>query len=469
MNRNMRTWIKELESAQELYYVDKLVNPLTQMGELLSQSKEKALFFQKLVGFPGWRTLGNAPANLRHAALAFECSIQDLIPTVAAKSEERLLPVQVDSGPVKDVILQGNDLDLTNLPVHIGGEKDAGPFIASGLCVTKNPDSNKRNFSFHRLQLKGPNKTGFLALPRHTRRNMEKYKERGEPMPIAIFIGHHIMYYMAAAMSLPYGVDEFEVAGAFLGHPVELVPCETVPLEVPSDAEIVLEGYVYPDILEEEGPYSESHDYYVSGSGLKPIVEYTCLTKRTDAIYMALQNGSEMGACVFHKVPMSASLYSSLRNVGGFTDIKNVLVLPGLLGVAVQMVPKYYGEAKTVLLASLSSRHLGPKVAIAIDEDVDIFEYWQILWSISTRVNPEKDIIVIPGCRIHPMDLSGEELYPADTPLWSRVGGKVLIDATKPPLCDVDLRAKYERIRPMGHGQVKLEDFIRIFDGEIDS
>lgn len=460
MKRDMRTWIEELETAGELYYVGKPVDPLTQMGELLYQSREKALFFQNLVGFPGWRALGNAPANLRHAALAFGCSLHNLIPTVATKMQDRVIPIYVDSGPVKDIVLRGKEVNLTSLPVHVAGEKDAGPFIASGLCVSKDPDTGKRNLSFHRLQLKGPNKTGFLALPRHTRMNMAKYQQRGEPMPIAVFVGHHIMYYMAAAMSLPYGTDEFEVAGAFLGHPVELVPCETVPLEVPSDAEIVLEGYVYPDILEEEGPYSESHDYYVSGSGKNPIVEYTCVTKRADAIYKALQNGSEMGACVFHKVPMSASLYSTLSSVGGFADIKNVLILPGLLGVAVQMVPRYYGEVKTVLLACLSSRYLGPKVAIAIDEDVDIFDYWQILWAINTRVNPEKDVVVIPGCRVHPMDLTGQELYPSGTPLWSRVGGKVLIDATKPPTCDADLRDQFERIRPVGHGQVKLEDFI---------
>ena len=105
--------------------------------------------------------------------------------------------------------------------------------------MTKDPDTGERNLSFHRLQLKGPNKTGILFYPRHAWRNYLKYQERNEPMPIAIFIGHYPLYYAAASTTTAYGVDEFEIAGGYLGHPVSLVKCETVDLEVPAGAEIV--------------------------------------------------------------------------------------------------------------------------------------------------------------------------------------------------------------------------------------
>ena len=183
--------------------------------------------------------------------------------------------------------------------------------------MTKDPDTGQRNVSFHRLQIKGPNKSGILLYPRHTWKNYLKYQARNEPMPVAVFIGHHPLYYAAAATTAAYGVDEFEIAGGFLGEPVRLVKCETVDLEVPADAEIVLEGYIPPHYREEEGPFSEFQDYYVTGTGKNPVVEYHHMTRRHDAIFKNLQNGSEMEGCVFHKIPMSATIFRRLKDVGG--------------------------------------------------------------------------------------------------------------------------------------------------------
>ena len=132
--------------------------------------------------------------------------------------------------------------------------------------------------------------------------------------------------------------------------------CETVDLEVPADAEIVLEGHIPPHYREEEGPFSEFQDYYVTGTGKNPIVEYQYMTRRRDAIFKNLQNGSEMEGCVFHKIPMSATIYRRLKDVGGGPNLHNVMVLPGIFGVVVQMTPRFYGEAKNLLMAALSVR-----------------------------------------------------------------------------------------------------------------
>src|SRR5512145_1135468 len=161
---DMRTWIDQLEAAGELIRLDKPVDPLTQMGSLLYQSREKALLFENLPH--GWRSLGQAPANVRHAALAFGTSPELLIPTVAARMGKLVKPETVASGPVKEVKLGKAELDLRTLPVHVAGQRDAGPVIGSGLVVSKDPDTGKRNLSFHRLQIKGPNKSGILLYPR---------------------------------------------------------------------------------------------------------------------------------------------------------------------------------------------------------------------------------------------------------------------------------------------------------------
>jgi 2,5-furandicarboxylate decarboxylase 1 len=237
------------------------------------------------------------------------------------------------------------------------------------------------------------------------------------------------------------------------------VKCQTVDLEVPADAEIVIEGHVLPGIREEEGPFSEFHDYYVAGSGENPVIEYSAITRRHDAIYKAIQNGSEVEGCVFHKVPMAATLFRRVQNVGGFVDLKNVRVMPGILGIVVQMTPRFHGEARQVLMAALAGEYLHQKVAIAVDDDVDIYSDWEILWSLTTRVDPERDITVIPGVRGHPMDPTGVEFFHTGQVGWQRLGSKVLIDATRPPTSDPE-REVFTRIKPPGYGEVKLADFL---------
>jgi len=454
--KDLRTWIDELKAAGELIRIDKPVDPLTQMGSLLYQSREKALFFEQLPH--GWRSLGQAPANVRHAAIAFGVSQEALIPTVAERMGKNIPPVMVADGPVKEMKFKQGEFDLTKLPVHIAGQRDGGPVIGSGLVVSKDPDTGQRNVSFHRLQIKGPNKSGILLYPRHTWKNYLKYQERNEPMPVAIFIGHYPLYYVAAATTAAYGLDELEIAGGYLGEAVRLVKCETVDLEVPADAEIVLEGHIPPHYREDEGPFSEFQDYYVTGTGKNPIVEYQFMTRRSDAIFKNLQNGSEMEGCVFHKVPMSDAIYRRLKDVGGGPNLHNVLALPGVFGLVVQMTPRYYGEAKNILLAALSSPYHHPKVAMAVDADVDIFNPAELLWALSTRVNPQVDVVTIPNTHNHAMDASLPELGAPGTQLWQRFGSKMLIDATIPPPADAEARAAFERIRPR-NPQLRLEDF----------
>ena len=454
--KDMRTWIEELEEAGELIRIAKPVDPLTQMGSLLYQSREKALFFENLPH--GWRSLGQAPANIRHAAIAFGTTQEKMVPLIAERMGKCIAPVMVEDGPVKEVKFKKGEFDLTHLPVHVAGQRDGGPVIGSGLVVTKDPDTGRRNVSFHRLQIKGPNKSGILLYPRHTWKNYLKYQARNEPMPVAIFIGHYPLYYAAAATTGAYGLDEFEIAGGYLGEPVRLVKCETVDLEVPADAEIVLEGHIPPHYREEEGPFSEFQDYYVTGTGKNPIVEYQCMTHRHDAIFKNLQNGSEMEGCVFHKIPMSAAIFRRLKDVGGGPNLHNVMVMPGVFGVVVQMTPRAYGEAKNLLLAALSSEYQHPKIAIAVDADVDIFNPSELMWALSTRVDPQKDVTIISGTHNHAMDASLTELGAPGTALWQRFGSKMLIDATIPPPADPEARAMFERIRPH-NPQLLLEDF----------
>jgi len=460
MPQDMRTWIDQLEKAGLLARISKPVNPRTQMGALLWQARDRGLLFENLPNYPGWRCLGQAPGDVSLAPVAFGVPRDEMIPEFVRRTEKLGRTRLVETGPVQQKVMTGNEVDITKMPIHQAGIRDGGPFIGSGLMITKNPETGRRNLSFHRLQMKGPDKTGILLYPRHAWTNYQMYEAQNKAMPVAIMIGHHPMYYFAAATTTQYGVDELEIAAALLKEDVELVKCRTVDLEVPAWAEIILEGEIPPKIREPEGPFSEFQDYYLTGSGMNPIVNIKAVTMRADAIFKNVQNGTEVEGCVYHKVPMSAQILRRARTVGGFADVKNVLVLPGIFGVVVQMTPRYYGEARNVLMSVLASEYQHPKVAIAVDEDVDIFNYAEILWAINTRVNPQEDMVVINGAKIHAMDPSCPEFGHPGAPGWHRIGGKLIIDATKPPECDPKRRNEFERLRPVGWETVRLEDYL---------
>jgi 2,5-furandicarboxylate decarboxylase 1 len=458
-NLSMRDWIETLEKSGELMTLNKPVDPRTEMGALLYKSRDKSLFFNDVKGFPGWRALGMAPANVGQAALAFDTKIEKLVPEFASRIKNLRKPRVVENGPVQEVIFEGDDVDMTNLPAHIAGEKDGGRYITSGLIIVKDPDTGIQNMSFHRMQIKGPRRLGILMVPRHLYQIYQKNEAKNQPTPISVMIGHHPMYYFAAAYTGPADLDELELAGALLQEDVEVIRCKN-GLLAPAHAEIIYEGEILPHEREEEGPFSEFQDYYVAGTGMNPVIRVDRLMKRKDAIYKEIQNGSEVEGCVYHKVPMSAAMYERLKTVGGYTDIVNVMILPGIFGVVVQMRQRFKGEAKNVLLGALSSPYLHPKVAIAVDEDVDIFNPAEILWAISTRINPQNDVFVIEETRIHPMDPTGIELVKPGSPLgWSRIGSKMGIDATRPPLSDPAGRELFDRIKPINLG-IKREDYL---------
>ena len=454
MAKDMRSWIEQLENAGELVRMKEEVDPRANMSAYLWSSREKALLFENVKNHPGWRVLGQAPANMRHVGLAFGTEAKQAIREFARRMDQGLIPPRiVDRGPAKEVIRTGNDVRLTSLPAHIQGHKDVAPFISSGLCVVKDPETGVRNMAFHRIQVKGDNKTGIMMVPgRHTHLIYQKYEAMNKPMPVAVVVGHHPMYYMAACYTGSFDLDELALTGTLLGEPVELIKCETIDVEAPAHAEIILEGEIPPGVREEEGPFSEFQGYYFGGSGKNPIIQIKAITMRRDAIYKANQNGPDVEGCHYHRVPMSAALYRDLRNVNGHVDLKDVYGHWGtIFGVVVQMTPRFYGEAKSVLLAALSSTYLHQKFAIAVDEDVDIYDPTDVAWAITTRVDPVQDIIVIPGLRGHALDESvTEKLRPPRVTLRQELTSKVLIDATKPPTTDPERRAVYERLQPIG-------------------
>lgn len=461
MPKDMRDWIQRLREAGELRRVRREVDPRSQMGALLWQSRERALLLENITGHPGWTALGQGVANWRHAALAFDTTPERLVATYASRLRERVAPVRVANGPVKDVILRGDDINLLSLPLHLNCTRDGGPYITSGICVTRDPDTGARNMALYRLMVHDGRTTGFMAAPNHhATQHRLRYEERGEAMPIAVIVGHHPAYYFAAASTVAYGDDEMALAGALLGEPVPLVACETVPLEVPADAEIVIEGFVPPIERRPEGPFSEFQDYYAGETGPQPVLRVEAVTMRRDRIYKSLQNGVRVEGNVYQEVPCCAQIYQALTGAGGRLDIRNVVMLGANFGVVIQMTPRFPGEAKNVLASAIGGDPTHAKILIAVDEDVDPTDPMDVWWAVETRVNPSEDVTVIPGVYVNHLDLSARHVDIPGLPTRPRVGSKMLIDATKPPTCSAQARSAFERSRPVGFGSVRLEDFL---------
>ncbi len=449
--KDMRSWISQLEQAGELSRVSDGVSTEFDIGRYLFESKEKALLFENVKNHPGWKVLGQAPANWRQIGLAFGTEPKNIVAEFASRVDRGLVKCKmVDSGPVKEVVLKGKEANLLEIPVHRIAEKDPAPFIASALNIIKDPETGIRNVAMHRHQLKGNNKLGIMMVAgKHTHMIYQKYEAMNEAMPMAIVIGHHPMYYFAAPYTVPFGVDELEVAGALLGEPVELVKCETIDLEVPAHAEMVLECEMLPHVREDEGPFSEFTGYYPTSEEKKPEVIVKAITMRKDAIFKAVQSGALTESIFYNGLPMAVAIFRDLRNTAGYADVKSVSCNWGnTFNIVVQMTPRFYGEAKQVLLAATSSLYLHQKIAIAVDEDVDIYDAQDVAWAIATRVNPEVDINVIPGGRGHPLDNALPVVDKPGVNVWHRLGSRVLIDATMPPTSDPKARAGFERAMP---------------------
>jgi len=419
---DLREFLKFLEEHGELLKTKKPVDTKFEISSYIRKTSDQrgpALFFENVKNFD-MPVVGGIFATRERAFLALETSSQDYVHKFQNALDHLLPPKLVSNAPCKDVIHTGNDVDLTRLPIPIFSEKDPAAFITLGLSISRDPKSGGKNTSIYRLQLKGRNRLGIMA--QHLVRQLVEAESLGKGLPIAIAIGSDPVIPLATQWMAPYGTDEMALAGALRGQPVEVVKAETVDLEVPATAEIVIEGIVLPNIREQEGPFGEVSGYYTPANP-KPVIEVSAITHRRNPIYQAALTGMPTTENhILKQLPLEATFYWMLKKeFPGVTAVH--FPAAGTVGMisVIAMKQAYECEARNVIATMFGSRR--NKITIVVDDDVDIYDMEKVLWAIATRTQADEDIIIFPRLVATAMDPSVRKF---------RVGSSLGIDATKP-------------------------------------
>lgn len=341
----------------------------------------------------------------------------------ARRSAASIAPFVVERGaPVQEVVLQGEQVDLTRLPALIQHEGEPGPYLTAAHATTFDPDSGVDNTAIQRCWLRDRRQMSWYPYPAsHNAINLRKHWERGQPCPVAFWIGHHPAVLMGTQAKLAYPSSHWEAAGGVIGQSLRLAPTVTHGREimVPADAEIVIEGFAHPGSVGPDGPFGE-YTGYLGPQVTAPVVDVTCISRRRDAIYHDYGSGlTDM--LVPDNMTMEGRLFSMAAAVAPSLANVHVPASGRRFHAYLQLREPAAGEARDALTAALSYRRV--KMAIAVDDDVDIFATEELLWALATRVQWSRDAWMIDGLSTSTLDPSLDS--------GARTGSKIAVDATR--------------------------------------
>lgn len=405
--KDMRDWLEFLDFQGQLITNDHEVetrNEISAIAKKTAETQGSAVLHNNVAGYSGWRVFHDGFSTRERIAWGFGLDPKNLIKEMIARLAKvrPLKPKLVETGPVKDVKIVGEDVDLTYLPLVFTGELEGPPFITAGISNIMDPETGWINTGIRRFQFKGRRKMNNLVLPfQHEGMIFFKYIQRNEPAPIAIIIGADPLFYLSSLLSADPQVDEMDMWGAFAGEPLEVVKCETSDIRVPARAEIVIEGEMNPGERELEGPFSE-YTGYNSILRRVPVIHVKAVTMRKDPIYYYMYNGSPAseGLAVGSTIS-EVGLYQQLKGlVSDMVDVSLLSCWGGITSISITNAGKKRipGLAKRVAFAlKVVKAGAFAKNVVVVDEDVDVHDPNQVLWAMSTRFQGSKDITVVPG------------------------------------------------------------------------
>lgn len=343
-------------------------------------------------------------------------------------------PVDVESGPIFENILEGDAVDLEAFPVPTWHPQDGGRFIGTAsMNILKDPDSPWVNIGTYRNQIFSRDEMGIYISPgKHGRLIRDKYLARGERIPVVVVVGADPLLFMSAcAEGIPYGMSELAWAGAVRGQPIEVVRGKHTGLPIPATAEIAIEGWIDPtEPLHEEGPYGEWMGYYASGEGQTHVIKVAAIYHRTDPILLGCPQGKPPHEDNRFLAYLKSALIENQLRAAGVPKVTGVWCPPeagNRMMTVIAVDQAYAGHATQALMVGSqtgTSAYAG-RIAIVVDPDIDITNLADVMWAVMTRCDPRRDVTIIDRAWSGPLD-------PAIHPDERGFNSRMLIDATKP-------------------------------------
>ena len=367
--------------------------------------------------------IANAVASRRALAFALDTTERGLAAEYARRIKDHIKPVIVADPPFRARVLRGADVDLGALPIPEYFPGDAGRYLTAGMLVARDPATGVETEGYHRFQVKSRTKMGVSL---HSRRRMFEYQRRaeakGQPLPCAVVLGLHPLVSMGSLAYPPPDVGKFEVVGGLFGEPFQVAPCLTADLHVPAAAEIVIEGEILPGVREPEGPFGEFTGYF-SRRSTQHVFEARAITMRERPWFQSIGSGragdhittlglireAEITNAVSRVIPNVTGVHVPLSGTSSFTAY-----------VAIKQSRP--GEGKHVIPIVLGVDHY-LKLVIVVDDDIDVFDESDVMWAVATRMQADRDLVVISGSLGAMLDPSADE---------RGVTAKLGIDATRP-------------------------------------
>ena len=391
------------------------------VAQLAAEGRDPLLMFERVAGL-ATPVVTNVFASRTRIARLFGVEPTQIHAAYQARSRRRVAPQLVETGPILDDVEQGN-IDLATLPLIKHFQTDRSPYITNSVIIAEHPDTGIGNMSYHRSM---PHSKTELATSLHSRgdlwRLLQIAIERKQPMPVAMVIGAHPLFMLAASARLPFDVDERDVAGGLFGEPMKVVRTPRYGIRVPAFAEIVLEGVIDPAARVDEGPFGEFTGYS-SDRSTNNLLKVGAILRRKDAILVDVVGGHSAEHLNLARIPRESEMAEKLRE--RFPSV-TALHYPNSgthFHAYVALKQMRVGEARQVMLGLLGwDPYL--KTVIAVDPDVDVTRDEDVLWALATHFQPHRDLLMVEG-------LPGSALDPSASAAGttSRMG----LDATRGP------------------------------------
>jgi UbiD family decarboxylase len=416
--------LARLEAAGLLVRIDREVNKDTELHPLvrwqfqggLDEDERRAFLFTNVVGADGHRfdmpvAVGALSASAQIYAIGMGRPVEEIGTAWDEAMAHPVPPVMVSAPPCQEVVITGDDLrgegkGLARLPVPVSTPGfDAAPYLTATLCITKDPDTGVRNMGTYRAQLKASDRLGVRMASRIGGAggylHWLKYRARKQPMPCAIVLGCAPVVVFTGPQKLGIDQDEMAVAGGLAGLPIRTAKAVTIDVEVPADAEIVIEGLIDPEMLEPEGPFGESHGY-IALEDFNMSMQVTAITHRRAPVFVSIMSQvTPSESSVIKRVAYEPVFLAHLRDTLSIKGIRRVVLHEPLSNIRpvifLQFAPGTpQSEVWRGLNGAATLKADAGKIVIAVSEDVDPRNADAVFWSLAYRANIGEDLHVTP-------------------------------------------------------------------------